>query len=216
MPSAGHAEGDDQTVLADVDAVEQQGHQVEVIQRRRLPGLELCARPRHEPPADGALARAPARDVGAERLQAARVLARGHAHQHLLDHAAIQGIGRSHRLERRQRDFAVGRPHTRALDDHFPPAQHDLARDDPGPAGRAIRFVGIPRAANHRPILLEHGGEYAQARPDGQLQQLGLCVDQQIDQRQMTHRRFKLGNNGRYARLCLHGGSFSVRPWPQA
>jgi hypothetical protein len=60
----GNPERDDEAMLAHVHAVEQQGHQVQVFERRRLPGLELRARPRDKAPADSALARAPTRDLG--------------------------------------------------------------------------------------------------------------------------------------------------------
>ena len=53
----------DQAVLADVHAVEEQGDQVEAVERRRLPRRQLRRRLRHEAAAHGALARAAARHV---------------------------------------------------------------------------------------------------------------------------------------------------------
>jgi hypothetical protein len=44
----------------------------------------------------------------------------------------------------------------------------------------------VPRTAEARPILPEHGGEDLQATAQRQFQQLGLRVDQQIDERQMA------------------------------
>jgi hypothetical protein len=55
-PSAGNPERDDEAMLAHVHPVEQQGHQVQVFERRGLRGLELRARPRDKAP-DNALAR---------------------------------------------------------------------------------------------------------------------------------------------------------------
>jgi hypothetical protein len=108
-------------MLAHVHAVEQQGHQVQVFERRRLSRLELRARPRDKAPADSALARAPTRDLGTQRLETARVPPGGDAHEHLLDHAPVERIGRRHRLKRRQRDFAGRGPDARSLDDTFRP-----------------------------------------------------------------------------------------------
>ena len=175
-------------MLADVHAIEQQRDQVELIERGRLPGLELRARPRDEPAANGALARPSTRHLGGQRLQAARILARRHSDQHLFDDAAIERIGRGDRLKRRQRDFAGGRPRPWALKHHLPSTQDDFARGPPRTAGRALGLVRIPRAANGGAILLEHDSDGAQTRPNDQLHQLGFRVDQQIDERQVTYR----------------------------
>jgi hypothetical protein len=64
----------------------------------------------------------------------------------------------------------------------------------------------VARAADRGPIFFEHRGEDLQARSQRQFQQLGLGVDEQIDERQMTQGRLWMGNGRGYARL-LHGGS---------
>jgi hypothetical protein len=70
--------------------------------------------------------------------------------------------------------------------------------------GRTLRGLPAARARAHtaarsRPILLEHRGEDLQSRTQRQFRQLGLGVDEQIDERQTTHGRFWVGNG---ARLC--------------
>jgi len=149
--------------------------------------------------------------VRAQWLQAPRVLPRGHAHQHLFDDAAIERVGRGHRLKRRQRDFAGCCPYARPLNGDLPTAEDDFAPRRARPAGRSIGLVRIPRAADRGPILFEHRGEDFQSRSQRHFQQLRLRVDEQIDEWEMTQRGFSLGNSGGYARLRLHGGSFSVR-----
>ena len=85
LPVCGNPERDDQAVLADVDAVDQQRDQVEAVEGRGLPRLQLRGGPRDEAPTDAALARAATRDVRGERIQAPRVLPRRHADQQLLE-----------------------------------------------------------------------------------------------------------------------------------
>ena len=60
----------------------------------------------------------------------------------------------------------------------------------------------IPRPADGGAILLQHRGR-STFRPDRerQFQQLGLRVDEQIDQRQMTQREIRLGDGSGCARL---------------
>src|SRR5439155_10067200 len=55
--------------------------------------------------------------------------------------------------------------------------------------------------------LFEHGGENLQSRSQRQFHQLRLRIDEQIDERQMTERRFGLGTRKRCARLSFHVGS---------
>ena len=75
----GDSERDDEAVLPDVDAVEQQPHQVEALQRGGLPRLELRACLGDEASTDGALTDPTTRHRGRQGLQAASVMARGHA-----------------------------------------------------------------------------------------------------------------------------------------
>ena len=132
---------------------------------------------RHEAAAHRALARATAGHVGRHRVQAPDVLPRGHADEHLLDHAAIQRIPLRHGLEGRQGHFARRRPHARSLNDDLAAAQHDLAADGAGPTRRPIGLVGVPWATDRGAILLEHGTEDLQARSRDEFQQLGPRID---------------------------------------
>ena len=68
-PQGGH-----QTVLADMEAIDQQRDQIEIRQRPRPPFLELGGRLDDEASADRALARAAARHRVADRLQTSRIL----------------------------------------------------------------------------------------------------------------------------------------------
>src|SRR5206468_12641012 len=121
------AQGDDEAVIPEVHAVDQQRDQVEGIERRTLPRRELRRRAGDEAAADRALTGPTTLHLSTERLQAPRVLTRGHAHQHLLDDATIERIGGGHCLKRRQRDLASRGPYARALDRDFPTAQDDFA-----------------------------------------------------------------------------------------
>ena len=63
---------DDQTVLADVDAVEHEADQIQVVEGRRLPRGELGRRLGDEAAADGALAHASTGNIERQRLQTPR------------------------------------------------------------------------------------------------------------------------------------------------
>ena len=181
-------------MIAEVHAVDQQRDEVEAVEQRALPRRELRRRTGDEAPADSTLARAAARHLRPDRLQAPRVLPRSNADEHLLDDAPVEWIGSRHRLERGQRDLAGRGADAQTLDRHFPATEDDFAARGTGPARRPLGLVGIPRPADGRAIFLEHGGEDLQARSQRQFQQLGLRVDEQIDQRQVTQWGFRVGN----------------------
>ena len=66
----------------------------------------------------------------------------------------------------------------------------------------------IPWPTDGGPILFQHGFEYLQARRDDQLLELGLRINEDIDQRQVPWRRgYRLATARDCARLLLHGGS---------
>ena len=70
------------------------------------------------------------------------------------------------------------------------------------------RLMRIPWPTDGGPILFQHGFEYLQARRDDQLLELGLRINEDIDQRQVTWRRgYRLATARDCARLLLHGGS---------
>ena len=120
------------------------------------------------------------RIVAGTGSRAPRIAPGGDAHQHLLDHAAIQRIDIGHGLERGQHHLPAPRPYPRPLDGDLPAAEDDLTPYGAGaPAGRSA--VGIPRAAECRAILFEHGLQDLQARADRQLEQLGPRIDEEID-----------------------------------
>src|SRR5216684_6927054 len=89
-PGVIDAEGDHDAVLPDVNAINQQRHEVEGIECRRSPGGELRLGLRDEPTAHRALARTPRADIGARGFEAAAVLPCRDADEHLLDHATVQ------------------------------------------------------------------------------------------------------------------------------
>ena len=172
-PGGVDAERDDDAVLADVDAVDQERHEIEAVERGRPPGGELRRRLRDEAAAHGALARAPAGHRRRQRLQTARILARRHAHEHLLDHAPIQRILAGHpemsatALPRRRRARAAG---------EAPPCGH-RARPRSGPCRRA-RPVARPDADSAGPQMAVRSSSsivLRTFRPEAhrQLQQLG-------------------------------------------
>jgi hypothetical protein len=89
-------------VFADVDAVDQQAHQIERVERDRSPGIELRGGLRDESPTHRALARAAGADPRARRLQTAAILPRGDADQHLLSVPSFSAAQRALRSARRQ------------------------------------------------------------------------------------------------------------------
>ena len=207
----GDPEGHHEAVLPDMHAVEEQRHEVEAVQRRGLPRPELRRGLRHESPADAALARAATHDPRWHRLETPRIVTGRHAHQHLLHDAAIQGIGLGHRLEGRQRDFAACGPHAGPLHGDLPAPEDDLARHGARTRGVAVGVMGVPRAAQHRPVLLEQRIEYLESRLHHQLEERGLRVHQDFHEREGSDGgRFNNARRTGCARL-LHGGSFAVR-----
>ena len=123
------AECHDDAVVADVDAVDQQADEIDAIERGRPPGGELRRGLHHEPAAHGALAGAATDHRRRQGVEAAGILPRRYAHQHLLDHATIQRVFAGHGLKRRQRHFLAVCPHARPTKGDLPATEHDLARD---------------------------------------------------------------------------------------
>ena len=191
-----------------VHAINQQPHQVQRVERRRPPRIQLRLSLRDNASTDRTLARAPRGDVGAERFQTPRILAGRHTDQHLVDHAPVQRVRIRECPGRWQRNLLAGAPRTGPTNRHLPPAQHDLTRRMPRSRRLARRLMRIPWPTDGGPILVQHGFEYLQARRDDQLLELGLRINEDIDQRQVPWRRgYRLATARDCARLLLHGGS---------
>ena len=102
----------------------------------------------------------------------------------------------------------AGAPRTGPTNRHLTPAQHNLTRRMPRSIRLARRLMRIPWPTDGGPILFQHGFEYLQARRDDQLLELGLRINEDIDQRQVPWRRgYRLATARDCARLLLHGGS---------
>jgi hypothetical protein len=114
-------------MLTDMDAVDQKPDQVERLERGGLPRRQLRRGLSHEAAAHGTPARAAAPHRRWHRLQAPGVAPRGHPHQHLLDHPAIQRVDIGHRVECGQHDLAAVGTHARATNRHFPATEHHFA-----------------------------------------------------------------------------------------
>ena len=195
-------------MLADVDAVHQERHEIEAVEGRRSPGGELRRRLRDEPAAHGALAGATADHRRRQRLETARILTRRHAHEHLLDHATIQWILAGHRPKARQRDFLAVGTHARPTQRHLAAPEHDLARDGAGARGLPLHLMLIALTADGRPILFEHRLQDLQARGDREFHQLCPRVHEQINEREVAlGGGFDLVRSIDCVRLSLHGGS---------
>jgi hypothetical protein len=166
------AEGHDDAVVADVDPVDQERHEIERVEGGGPPGVELRRGLRDEPAAHGTLARPARGHRRRQRLETARVLTRRHAEEHLFDDPTIQGILARHQLKRRQRHFRAVRADPWPADRDLPPSEDDLARHRAGARGVTVSLMLIARTADRRPILFEHRGEDLQARCHGQLHQL--------------------------------------------
>lgn len=117
-------QGHDHTMLTNVDAIEHQAHQIEPVERRRLPRRQLRGCLRDEASTDRALADASTCDAGRERVQTPRIPAGTHAEQQLLHRPTLQRVGLAHRLTRRQRDLLTAGPHTRAPNPDLAAAEH--------------------------------------------------------------------------------------------
>ena len=87
-------------------------------------------------------------------------------------------------LERRQRDLTSVGANPRPRDRHLAPAQHDFAGHRARAGRRTRGLMHIPRTAQRRTILLQHRVEHAEARADHQLEEFGLRVDQECNERQ--------------------------------
>ena len=73
------------------------------------------------------------------------------------------------------------------------------------------KFIHATTPTDGGPILFQHGFEYLQARRDDQLLELGLRINEDIDQRQVPWRRgYRLATARDCARRLLHGGSSLV------
>jgi len=59
------------------------------------------------------------------------------------------------------------------------------------PRGRLLWLVRIAHPAQRDAVLLHHGLQHFHARSDGELQQLGAGIDQEINERQVTSGRDK-------------------------
>ena len=179
------------------------------IARRRPPRVQLCLRGGHKPPTDRTLARAPRRDLHAERVATPRILAGRDTDEHLVDHPPVQWIRVRKRPRRGQRHFRAVAAGARTLDRDLPPAQHDLTGGMPRAIRLPRRLMRIPGPTHRGPILFEHRLEHLQARGHNQLLELGLGVKKDVDQRQVARSRgCRLAVTRDCARLLLHGGSF--------
>jgi hypothetical protein len=111
---------------------------------------------------------------------------RRYADQHLLDHAAIQRVIGGEGPKRRQGDFFTVGSHPRPTNLHLPSAENDLTRDRPRARRGTHDLVLVARPTHRRPIRFEHRVEDLQAGRDRELHQLNPCVDEEIDEGQMT------------------------------
>ena len=103
---------------------------------------------------------------------------------------------------------APPRPGARSADGDLPPAQHHLTGGMTGAIGLPLGLMCIPGPAHSGPIFFQHGLEHLQARRHDQLLELGLRINEDIDQRKVPWRRgYRLATARDCARLLLHGGS---------
>ena len=71
-----------------------------------------------------------------------------------------------------------------------------------------LRLMRIPRPTDRDPIVFQHGLEHFQTGRHNQLLELGLRINEDIDQRKVPWRRgYRLATVRDCARLLLHGGS---------
>ena len=90
-----------------------------------------------------------------------------------------------------------------------------LGPERTGPIGVPVWPMGIPRTADCDPILFQHGLEHLQAGRLDQLLELGLGINEDLDQREVARRRgFRLATTSDCARLLLHGRCARTLPRP--
>ena len=82
-----------------------------------------------------------------------------------------------------QRDLAVVATHTRPAQRNLAATQHDVAGRMARLIGAPLRLMRIPRPAHGDPIFFQHRLEHLQARRDDQLLELGLRINQDVDQK---------------------------------
>ena len=92
-PRAIEAQRHHDTVLADVHPSDEQHRQVEVVERRRPPRVQLRLRVGHEASTDRTLTRAPRGDIRTERFETPRIRTSRDADEHLVDNAPVQRVG---------------------------------------------------------------------------------------------------------------------------
>ena len=81
-----------------------------------------------------------------------------------------------------QRDLLPVAPHPRPTQGDLAAPQHDVAGRMARPRRPPRGLMRIPRTAHGHAILFQHRREDLQARRDDQLLELGLCIDQDVDQ----------------------------------
>ena len=125
------------------DPVDQQHRQVEGVERRRPPRIQLRLRLGDKAPTDRTLARTSRGHVGAQRLETPRILAGRHTNEHLVDDTSIQRVRIRERPHGGQRHLRAIAPGARAAHRDLPPAQ------DKNPAYpvafEAVRHEGLVR-----------------------------------------------------------------------
>jgi hypothetical protein len=97
-----------------------------------------------------------------------RLLLRGHTARSEDDFMHEQVDAACVRLERRQRDLAGRRPHTRALDGDLPAPEDHFAARGAGPTRGPVGLVRMPRSTDRRAILFDHPSEDLQSRSECQ------------------------------------------------
>ena len=154
------AERAEHDVLAEVDAVDKHGPDVEGAERPRHPLRELLRREGDESTTDRALARAARLDPRARRLDRACVLPRGNADRHLLERAEVKRVAARELGPRVERHLVSGSiDDARTTERGAAAAEGELAARRPGPRRlpRAVVLVSLP--AQPRALGFEHRGD---------------------------------------------------------
>ena len=151
------AEGDDERLARDVDAVEEQRHEVELVQAAAQLRCELRARGGHEAPTDGTLAGRPTPRAGRRHLQTRRIAAGRDSEEELVHHAGCQRVRLSEREHRRQGRFlSLPAPHARTGQAQLAAAERQLPRRRAPVMMSACRIVPALRSGQDRGFLAKH------------------------------------------------------------
>src|SRR5262249_49614364 len=220
-----HAQREQDHVVAEVEAVDDEDADVEVIQRAGEPRRQLCTRERDEAPRDAALRDRARRPPSGQGVEGAGMLSCRDADRDRLQRAGIEGIAARGVGEARERELvAVDTAGAQPWHADAAPAERDLAGRLAVAVGAAIGIGDVLRSTEPLAILFHHRAQHLLARVEAEAEERGAGVGEDVEQRHGAWTGGDGGGRGRSpnGRSCAplpQGGSFrmvvgtAVLPW---